>query len=819
MVISDVITKSTGDVIRDLENTSRDTLSLTGRKFPFFDTSTVTDRDFVGGVMSPVRVTVTTLSTGSFDSYGNLLNSSTTVTDDTQTGDPTYTAQTTATYSPLGSVYCAAMPLTVVVTETRSSPSESASRNVSYTNDTTHCRVQSQITSPGTVTGGTPSVTTSYSSFDAFGNVTEVDVTGTGLGTRTTTYSYTGGNNEFPTTITQVVSGSVSLISHAAWNYALGLKTSTTDPNGNVTSVPTTAYDLAPGIDGFGRVHQLTRPDGSASVTTIAACSGVSTYCPSGSAYEVSTSQHDSGTSSVFTGYTSYDSWGRSIEQGKELLGGVISKTDSTYDLFGHASYVKTPYLTTPGVGTTYTYDLAMGRLTEVSAPQDATDPCSASAPTPCHNNTSFTYSGFSTTAAQTVTNSASSSYTHSTTSRKDALGEMLSMLDSNGGTTVYGGYVGSTIYGGYDAFGDLTTTTDADGKITTIGYDGLGHKTSMMDPNMGTWSYQVDALGETTCQTDAKLQSIVLAYDNIGRLLTKKETSPQTGPDCTPASGDIVLTGTWAYDTATHGLGLPASLTDSSGFSRSYDYDSHSRSADAITTPGGSTAYTMSTAYDTFGRLATLTYPAAPTGGSRFAVNYGYDSSSGALVSVSDGTTTYWQAATGAAPVDAFGHLLGYVDGNSVGTVSTYDQATGATLGISTGVGSSTSVQSLTYTWDGFGNLKQRCDANRGLTEAFTYDALESDIDFCSQYGGHCLLRWYRACGDGLDLRRCRQHPDPNQYGHHRGCRHPERYLYLRRFKPSVCCDGCTQHGYLRLRRQRWQHDFRQWPDHHLER
>jgi RHS repeat-associated protein len=112
-----------------------------------------------------------------------------------------------------------------------------------------------------------------------------------------------------------------------------------------------------------------------------------------------------------------------------------------------------------------------------------------------------------------------------------------------------------------------------------------------------------------------------------------------------------------------------------------------------------------------------------------RFTVQYNYDPASGPLLSVSNADTgfIYWRAATdtGTAPVDAFGHIVGYVDGNNVSTVSAYDSATGAIRGISTGTGASSAVQSLIYTWDAFGNLKQRCDTNKGLAENFSYDGL----------------------------------------------------------------------------------------------
>ena len=57
--------------------------------------------------------------------------------------------------------------------------------------------------------------------------------------------------------------------------------------------------------------------------------------------------------------------------------------------------------------------------------------------------------------------------------------------------------------------------------------------------------------------------------------------------------------------------------------------------------------------------------------------------------------------------------------------TVLAFDQATGAPVGISSGIGQSSAVQSLVYTWDGYGNLTERQDANQNLSETFQYDDL----------------------------------------------------------------------------------------------
>lgn len=74
---------------------------------------------------------------------------------------------------------------------------------------------------------------------------------------------------------------------------------------------------------------------------------------------------------------------------------------------------------------------------------------------------------------------------------------------------------------------------------------------------------------------------------------------------------------------------------------------------------------------------------------------------------------------------MDAFGHLLGSTDGNNVGTVMTYDEATGAPTGISAGLSGGSGVELLTYSWDGYGNLMKRADDNQNLSETFGYDDL----------------------------------------------------------------------------------------------
>jgi hypothetical protein len=79
-----------------------------------------------------------------------------------------------------------------------------------------------------------------------------------------------------------------------------------------------------------------------------------------------------------------------------------------------------------------------------------------------------------------------------------------------------------------------------------------------------------------------------------------------------------------------------------------------------------------------------------------RFTVQYVYDNASGGLAMVANADTgfIYWQAALygNSAPVDAWGHVTAATDGNLVSTITTYDAATGAPTGISSGIGQSVS-------------------------------------------------------------------------------------------------------------------------------
>lgn len=591
MVTSDTVARSSdGLLLSQISNTGADQLNYTlptaTTAFPFFDTTTTTRYNIASGAQQAIATQIVQLNAADFDINGNVTDEKITTVDGATSNQ--YISETITSYAwPNISSYCLTLPQQATVK--RTSPAGTLSRIVSTSSsdlDTAHCRVNSQIASSGQSGDGTLALTTAHQ-YDAFGNISETDVSGPGMATRTSLYSFQGGDGEFATSVTQVVSPTQSLTNQTSWNYNLGVKASDTDANGNVTNYV---------YDGFGRLSKVKRADGTKTQYTYAWCSQPTTgvVCPALGVYEITTTQIGSDGTSLTTGYSAYDSKGRVLEKGSVLLGGVMSLVDTTYDTAGNALTVTRPYLQGQSgtiYKTTYKYATAQRRLMEIDEPANAGDTASST------DVTTFSYgvvpgTGYGTTSSHTV-----GGVTHNATKYVDALDEIVQTIDPNNGVTSYT----------FDAFGDVLTTTNADNKRTTVTYDGLGHKIAMVDPDMGTWTYQLDALGEVLCQTDADNQSIIQTYDGIGRLTGKLATAPGGGCGAT-ASTPGTTNSTWTYDQA-GALGLPATVSDSNGFLKTYGYDGLDRPSSVTTTVAG-TQYTVSTGYDNFSRVQTMTYP-----------------------------------------------------------------------------------------------------------------------------------------------------------------------------------------------------------------
>lgn len=98
-------------------------------------------------------------------------------------------------------------------------------------------------------------------------------------------------------------------------------------------------------------------------------------------------------------------------------------------------------------------------------------------------------------------------------------------VLDAHGRIITVREYNNDEIYNtsyGYSNDDNLINITDAKGNVFVFGYDSLGRKINMDDPDMGSWSYLYDLNGNLINQTDARDKTITLQYDELNRLVKK---------------------------------------------------------------------------------------------------------------------------------------------------------------------------------------------------------------------------------------------------------------------------------------------------------
>jgi hypothetical protein len=130
---------------------------------------------------------------------------------------------------------------------------------------------------------------------------------------------------------------------------------------------------------------------------------------------------------------------------------------------------------------------------------------------------------------------------------------------------------------------------------------------------------------------------------------------------------------------------------------------------------------YSIEYTYNTQGLLDVMKYPTS-TAGYRLQVKYDYNYGVLSKTRDANGSTVFWQLNSS----DAFGNAIDETLGNGVQVISSYDPSTGWIESRQSGAGgSTTNRQNLAYGWDVTGTLRRREDVNGGLTEVFSYDAL----------------------------------------------------------------------------------------------
>jgi RHS repeat-associated protein len=455
----------------------------------------------------------------------------------------------------------------------------------------------------------------------------------------------------------------------------LGVMTAAVDANGLVTQFQ---------HDGFGRVTEERRPDGTRSRTALARTKD------GGPQAKWWTTKVTTGDDGGALRTTELDSLGRAVRSltvaaavqacGAVKCSPVLElEEETTYDFLGRVASVTVPWMTgdtlTGKLHHTYSHDAA-GRLTRHVEPWEKV--------------TTFAHGGLV---------DATADWLGTTMTVSDALGRTVKAYDRKD-------YATETAYG---PFGLPWQTTRFGVEVTTSERDAYGRVVHETDMDRGDTHISYDGFGEALTVDDAAGRHTDFRYDALGRLVRRD---------------DIDGTTKWTYDTATHGLGRVASVENPVSI-KQLTYDPLSR-PEGVSLSLGTETFAASFGYDAQGRLRRTTYPQA-AGVEPLVVLRDYDAH-GNLVKVRDnaGAVPYWQL-TG---LDGAGRAAVEVFGNGTVAHREYEPGSGMLRHIHLGAGLATKLQDLTYAYDESLRMRSRADSlqvwPKGVrTETFVHDEI----------------------------------------------------------------------------------------------
>lgn len=479
-----------------------------------------------------------------------------------------------------------------------------------------------------------------------------------------------------------------------SWDLVLGQVHDTTDPNGGTT---TTSRDP------HGRVTEVSGPSGTTRTSylgtgriagRIAARQRVRIERVDGSAND-----------NVMWSESFYDGSGRTYRTTREggatvttSYGDASSRPAAISDVHGIA--------VAPQQWTTYLYD-ELGRSTAIVHP-DGTR---------------------ATTAYQLGQVTATDELGARSVRRLDGRGAVVEVDEIVGGTT-------ATTHYAYDAFGRLTTITDASNNVTTMTWSSVGRLFASSDPDRGKRSFWYEPDGELRTQRDGLDQEITYSYDSLGRVIGRIDSD---------GYGKTDREVTWTYDDAmTHGAsrGRLIQIDDrqaATSVSTELWYDLAGRPTRLHTCLSGR-CMDEDRAYDPAGRIATLTYPDATgstAGKGAEKLAYLYDDA-GHLVEVGsyaklsyelDGRLHDIQYANGVTSVFSYDPVRRWLDRLDVNAPTTtllsidyeHDAAGRITRQLATGA----QQADLSYRYDELGRLYDVQSPDPLRREHMAYDAI----------------------------------------------------------------------------------------------
>ncbi|WP_369617908.1 polymorphic toxin type 23 domain-containing protein [Flavobacterium sp. CFS9] len=495
---------------------------------------------------------------------------------------------------------------------------------------------------------------------DTFGNIIQKTITASGLPARVTSYGYDP-SGRFLTRSTDIEKLSTTFVYNTD-----GTLESETNPYGLKTSY---LYD--------SWSKKTTTTDYLGKKTSYL-------YSRSGSKTIV-TSTADDGSVSEQT----FDDLGRKVRSGSKNVMGTLAYVDYLYDIHDRNYKVSEPYFGLTGTQWNETkYDI-YGRVFQSIAFTGKT--------------TDIVYSGRTSTV---------SDGTKSKATTKNAMGNVVSMTDTPGGTVKYT----------YFANGNLKES-DYDGVKTTIKQDGWGRKTELKDPSAGTFTYAYNAFGETVSETTPNGTTAYVIND-FGKVTQKTVDGTNTKSITT-----------YDYDSSSKLL-LGSEFKDfkngSTSISKTIVYDDSKRIHQTVEkTPYAE--FTKEFGYDEFGRVSTeISIARAGGKSSSKTIKNTYKNGSHWQILDNDTSAVLWQTNT----VNERGQLVNAQNGPTTinNIYDTYGFASQFKYDKTSG---SSNILTLNTLFDAKrGNLISRSNSQFGRNESFKYDAQDRLTEYTNGQG-----------------------------------------------------------------------------------
>ncbi len=428
---------------------------------------------------------------------------------------------------------------------------------------------------------------------------------------------------------------------------------------------------------------------------------GSGSHCPSDTSFRVTTTKGGGPTQ-----IDCYDKLERTIRTARKGFNGAYIYTDQYYDSSGRVARVSEPYFAGSSPQWNITGYDALGRVTGIvsAGGDDLTQDYDHRAVNSC-------------TAAGARVTLTTNGLNQQNIELRNAKGETSAVYDDQCGLVTYD----------YDAVGNLTRVTSADGHVVTMSYDRAGRKTSMNDPDKGYWQYAYNAMGEMTRQLDSKNQAVDFSYDTLGRVTTRRELRDVSS--LAQTSNTTVNKESTSYKTSGYGKGQVNSVTYRAGeagaalHKKTFVYDVFGRVSTVSTTFDNVEQFVEETTYDQHSRVFQQFDASGDDHGLRYVYSNGYLSKIKEAREGIEGVV-YQDILT----MDARGNITTMQLGNGVTVHASYEEASGRLKNLSAFDSFGVEKQDVDYLFDVLGNLKSRNDQSgvgSGLKETFNYDSL----------------------------------------------------------------------------------------------